>query len=165
MTINFTQDIDKAIAVMYNAARWLEDSGLKPSKWWRPQNMNRDFLLRYTEPDEYYVVLIDGQPAASMVLQETERNQSWQTVDGNKPQKALYLHWLCVHRDFAGKNLPQHMVDFSQKLAKKKKIKFLRVDCNADEIKLREVYERLGFKLIKIVKEEYRRTAFYHKSF
>jgi len=98
-----------------------------------------------------------------MVIQTTERNQSWKSVDGNKPKKALYIHWLCVHRDFAGENLPKNMIDFAAKQARRQNIKFLRVDTNAKEVKLREIYEKLGFSLMSIEQEDYRNTAFYQK--
>ena len=123
----------------------------------------RCFLLKHTEPGEYCVAIINGKSAASMVIQTTERNQSWKSVDGNKPKKALYIHWLCVHRDFAGENLPKNMIDFAAKQARRQNIKFLRVDTNAKEVKLREIYEKLGFSLMSIEQEDYRNTAFYQK--
>ena len=114
------QDTDRAIEVMHNVGTWMESSGLSPSQWWKPENMNRQFLLKHTESDEYYVAIIDNQPAASLVLQETERNQSWKSVDGDNPKQALYVHWLCVHRDFAGQGLSEKMIEFAEKEAKKR---------------------------------------------
>ncbi|MFC1711621.1 hypothetical protein ACFLZ1_03490 [Patescibacteria group bacterium] len=63
----------------------MKKSGLNPSRWWKPENMNSGFLLKHTEPNEYYVALVDKKPVASMILQETERTQSWKSVDGEKP--------------------------------------------------------------------------------
>lgn len=59
--------------------------------------------------------------------------------------------------------MPQKLVDFAVKKAKKAGISLLRVDTNASEIKLRELYEELGFSLVGIVDEGYRETAFYQK--
>jgi hypothetical protein len=91
-TILFVQDVDQSIQVMHNVGSWMEISGLQPSKWWNPANMNRKFLLQHADPNEFFVALVDGQPAASMVLQESERNQSWRTVDGEYSKTALYIH-------------------------------------------------------------------------
>jgi len=134
--VKIIQSFEKGIVVMHNAGLWMEKSGLKPNKWWKPENMNRNFILKHTEPDEFYVALVGDKPAASMVLQETERNQSWKSVDGDKPKRALYLHWLCVQRDFAGKGFPKVMVEFA-KGAEKPTVKggFLGVlELTADQV-------------------------------
>jgi len=157
------QDTDQAISVMHDAAKWLEESGKNPSKWWQPQNMNREFLLQHAESSEFYAVLINGKPAAAAILQDNQHNQSWKSVDKNKTVLALYIHWLCVSRQYAGKGLPKTIIDFAARLAKAKGFDFLRADTNAQELKLRKIYENLGFKLISIEKEDYRQTAFYQK--
>lgn len=100
----------------------------------------------------------------SVILQFEQRNQDWTSVDGNQPQKALYIHWLCIYRDFAGRGLPKLMVDFAGKKALEHNIKLLRVDTNADQVKLRKIYEDLGFTLAGIEQEDYRQTAFYQKN-
>ena len=155
------QDVNNSIKVIHSVGVWMEEKGLNPSKWWKPENMNNEFLFKHTEPDEYYVAMVDDKSAASMVLQETERNQSWKSVDGDTPQKALYLHWLCVHRNFAGKGLPKTMVDFAKVEAKKRGFPLLRLDTNADEKKLCLVYEGLGFRLMGTEDDDGRKTAFY----
>lgn len=162
-SLKVVQNVDIAISVMRNAGKWLLKSGKKPSKWWRPKNLNRKFLFRYTRQREFYAVLIKGKPAASAVLQINQNAQDWKTVDGVKPQSALYIHWLCVHRRFAGTGLPKVMIDFAAKLAEDNNVSLLRADTNAAEMKLRNIYEALGFKLVAIEQENYRRTAFYQK--
>jgi len=158
------QDADKAISVMHDVGVWLEKSGMNPSLWWQPQNMNRSFLLQHVEPNEFYVAIANRIPAASVVLQDSERNQSWKSVDGDKPQKALYIHWLCVARDFAGQELSKAMVDFAGAEAAKRKLKLLRLDTDADKEKLCSLYERLDFRLMGIEEEGEHRTAFYQKN-
>lgn len=55
------------------------------------------------------------------------------------------------------------IVDFAAKLARSNRVFLLRADTNADEIKLRKIYENLGFRLAAIEQEDYRRTAYYQK--
>jgi hypothetical protein len=69
---------------------------------------------------------------------------------------------LCVYR-IAGQGLPQLMVDFVAQKAKEQGVSLLRADTNASENKLRKVYQDLGFKLVKILDEDYRKTAFYER--
>jgi len=161
--IKIVQDMDKSISVMYNVGKWLDESGKKPSKWWKPENLNRDFLLQYAKTDEFYVVLVNGKKAAAAILQFNQNSQDWKCIDKNELVPALYIHWLCVARQYSGRGLPKVIVDFAEQQAINKGIRFLRVDTNAQEMKLRKIYENLGFDLISIEQEDYRQTAFYQK--
>ena len=161
--IEIVQDMDQGIAVMHRVGTWMKNQGLNYSQWWNPKNMNRRFLLQYSEPNEYYVAMTDNQPIASVILQQTERNQSWQSVDGHHPQKALYVHWLCVDRHYAGLGLSKKMIEFAQKLAKAKGYKLLRLDTDADEPKLCHLYRQLGFQVKGIEKEEERNVIYFEK--
>ena len=163
LSVKFVQDVELAISVMRNAGEWLLESGKNPSKWWQPQNMNREFLLQHANPEEFYARLVDRKPAVAAIFQFDQRNQDWTSVDKNQPQKALYIHWLCVYRGFAGKGLPKIMIDFAVKKALENNIKLLRADTNANMMKLRKIYKELGFTLVGIEKEDYRQTAFYQK--
>ncbi|MBI3342468.1 GNAT family N-acetyltransferase [Candidatus Curtissbacteria bacterium] len=156
--------MDQAISVMHDVSVWMEKQGLNVSQWWRPENMNRNFLLKYAELDEFYVALVNGAPAASVILQDNERNQSWKGVDGKNPRKALYIHWLCVARNFAHKGYSKEMVSFAEHEAERKNFKLLRLDTDAKEKKLCELYEDLGFKLMGIEDEGDHLTAFYQKN-
>jgi len=161
--IDIIQDMDQAISVLRNVSRWMEDSGKNPSKWWKLENLNSDFLSQYAKPEEFYVALVDKKPAAAAIIQANQNSQDWSFIDKGKSTTAMYIHWLCVDRQFAGMGLPKIMVDFAERQARDRNIKLLRVDTNADEMKLRSIYEKLGFHLVTIKKENYRKTAFYQK--
>jgi GNAT superfamily N-acetyltransferase len=161
--VKIVQDMDKTISVMYNAGKWLEESGRNPSDSWKPSNMNKAFMLKHAEPSEFYVAIVKGQPAAGMILQDNERNQSWKAIDKDKHVNALYVHWLCVARPYAGTGLPKIMLDFAASHAKSRGIHILRLDTNANETKLRQIYESLGFDLVSTEAEADRITAFFQK--
>lgn len=163
MEISFSQNIDKAILVLRDAGRRLIESGKEPSKWWKLENLNKEFLLQYAKPEEFYVGMVEGQPAVAAVLPKEQTAQDWQNIDHGKIQPALYMHWLCVSRNFAGKGCVREMVEFATMLAQKEGINFLRVDTDADEDKLRKLYEDLGFCLVGAKAEDYRNTVFYQK--
>lgn len=156
--------MDKAIGVMRSAAKWMNESGKNPSKWWLLKNLNRTFLLKHAKVDEFYVGLVDDDPAVAAVLQFFKNNQNWKSIDHDDPQKVLYVHWLCVDRQFAGRNLPKAMIDFAARLAKKNGAVLLRLDANADKKKLQDIYEGLGFRLVGTKQEDYRNTSFYQKT-
>lgn len=162
-SVSFAQDMDLAISVMRDAGKWMLETGKNPSKWWQLQNLNRDFLLQHAKEDEFYVCLVDGTPAAAEILQLSQDVKEWQTIDKDNPQRALHIHWLCVARELAGRGLPKVMVDYAAQKAKEQNVTLLRIDTNADEMKLRKIYESLGFQLVAEIQEDYRRTAFYQK--
>ncbi|MEK9143018.1 MAG: GNAT family N-acetyltransferase [Patescibacteria group bacterium] len=158
------QDMDQAIGVMQSAGKWMKESGKNPSKWWQLENLNQDFLLRHVKENEFYVGFVGGVPAVAAVFILLEDNPDWKSVDKDYPKRALYIHWLCVDRQFAGQGLPKVMVDFSQRLAKKNGISMLRLDANADKKKLQDIYEDLGFRLLGTKQEDSRTSAFYQKT-
>ncbi len=162
--IKIVQDCDIAIQIMHNVAKWLVERGLNPEEYWLPENMNRDYLLKHVEPNEFYVILVENKPAASVVLQENERNQSWECVDGKDKKEAIYIHWLAVNREFAGKGLPKTVLDLAINEAKKKGYKLIRLDTIASQPKLRKVYNDLGFIAVHIGEGEFADTVFYEMS-
>lgn len=157
------QDVDKAILVMRDAGKWIEESGKEVSKWWSLENLNRDFLLKYAKSDEFYVGLADDEPVVAAIIQFEQSGQDWKYIDGERVVSALYIHWLCVAREYAGKAFLKTIVDFAERMAAERGVDFLRADTNAGVMKLRKVYEDLGFDLVSVKKEDYRQTAFYHK--
>ncbi len=158
--LDIVQDKDGAIAVLFDASLWLESVGKVHSKWWKSENMNPKFFADYAEDNEFYCGLVHGVPAAAMILQENERNQSWEHIDRGKKEKALYAHWLAVARKFSGLGLSKLMIDFASKKGKEKGLKYLRLDTNAKEEKLVHLYKKLGFEMMGIDEES---TAYFQK--
>ncbi len=78
----------------------MKEKNIPISKWWDLKNLNKGFLLQYAKPEEFYVVLVDSKPATAAILQMNQNAQDWKNVDKNKSKKALYIHWLCVSKEF-----------------------------------------------------------------
>lgn len=161
--VTIVHDMDRAVSLMKHAGRWLISSGKPISKWWHPDNLNKEFLLQYVSPDEWYVALVDGVPAGAAAFQFSQKSQDWAVVDGDNPKPALYVHWLCVSRAFAGRGMPRALIDFAAQKAKDQGVSLLRVDTNAEEEKLCRIYESLGFVKEAVTDEGYRKSALYQK--
>ena len=159
--IEIVQDAAKAIEIMHNVGEWLVASGKNCHDYFLPSNMNSDYLLKYVNPNEFFVAIINGKPAASVVLQEDQRNQSWDSVDKSNHKEALYIHWLAVHRDFAGIGLSRFMIDFAIKEAIRRGFSIVRLDTDANEPKLVKLYKDLGFDMVHIEHEDDIDTAFF----
>ncbi len=161
--IKIIQNIDQAIEVMQDAGKWMEENDMNPSKWWKSETLNKEVMLQYANKDEFYVGIVDEKPAVAAILQFEQTAQDWSSVDNGNPPEALYIHWLSVARKFKGMNLAKFMIDFAEDFAKKNKVKLLRVDTNAEELKLKNLYEKFGFKPVGVEKKEHQETAFYQK--
>ncbi len=162
--ITYVQDMEKALLLMQEAGKWLKNTNKHPSKWWKVENLTKERVLEYSHPDEFYVVEIDNKPAGSVILQTRQIDPNWLVIDGNILKHALYIHALCVSRIFAGIGLPAIIMKFASGFAIDRGLHVLRVDTNANGVKLRKIYENLGFYLVAIKQEDYRKTAFYQKN-
>lgn len=163
--ISIQNDADRAVEVIRHVGAWMRDSGLTNySEWWDPDNVSTEMLSQYAKPDELFVLTVDGQPAAAAILQPEQSLQDWSAIDGdNEPPRAMYIHYLAVERNFAGRGLASSFMDKAMELAQEHEATVLRLDTNADEPKLCALYEGLGFKRVGTVQEDHHSTALYEK--
>lgn len=166
MNIQVIQDRDLAIEIIRHVGAWLRDTHkANYSKWWDPDKLTAEFLGQYARPEEFYVIKVDGKPAAASVIQpgETQIVQDWSSIDEGASPKAIYLAWVAVEREFAGHGLVARLIEKTEELARQKGCDRLRLDTYAGEPKLRDVYESLGFRLVGTAQEQDHTTAFYEK--
>ncbi len=155
----------KAIEVIKHAGECLKQSGKDVSYWWDPKNLSASFFNDFSKPEEFYVMVKDGKTAGAVILQTEQTLQDWSSVDGvglvNR-SRAVYVHYLAVEREFAGKGISQMLLDFAKKLTREKNRYLIRLDTNADEPKLKELYEGYGFKAVgELDEEDGHRTVLY----
>lgn len=156
-------DMDAAIGLIKDVATWMNGVGLVHNEWWHPDNMNSEFFGQYASPDEFFVAKVDEQPAAAAIIQPEQTLQDWSSVDGDSHPPALYIHYVAVERSFAGRGLPGILLRHAEDLARQRGIPVLRLDTNADQPKLRRIYEDAGFEAVRILQEEHGNTVLYEK--
>lgn len=44
-SVEFVQDFEGALLVLKNVRPWMPESGMNPSKYWHPDNMNRTMFV------------------------------------------------------------------------------------------------------------------------
>jgi len=59
---------------------------------------------------------------------------------------ALYVHKLAIRREFSGQSLGRKIIGLIEEKAIQQGIKYLRLDCVAHNLKLREYYESCLFQ-------------------
>jgi len=70
---------------------------------------------------------------------------------------SAFVHRLVVARAFKGQGVSTALLDWSVEHARAMGKHFLRLDCDAERMKLRELYERFGFRL-----HSYRQVTSYY---
>lgn len=70
----------------------------------------------------------------------------WREKDNND---AIYLHRAVVNPNFKGQNQFEKILNWTIQLARKKNLKYVRMDTWADNAKLIDYYKLFGFKFIE----------------
>lgn len=89
-----------------------------------------------------YIMHLDGEPVGTVRLQ-WEDKLYW----GEQPPDAGYIHLLAVKAGMHGRELGGHIIEWAIAEVGKNNRRFLRLDCRPDNKKLREYYEKHGFRL------------------
>src|SRR5690348_6324808 len=98
LTINTatSNDMDTVIAILTDAARWLQSRGLAT---WDPATLP-EVMSKPVARGEVYIARLDDHPAATVTVQWSDPF-FW----GERPDDAGYIHKLAVMRTAAGKKL------------------------------------------------------------
>ena len=132
-------DVQAAVAVMLEAARWLEERGMP---LWTHKEIAA--LPERNPADAFLTLSVGGQPAAAALLLDADP-LLWPQV---RPGTSGFLHKLSVRRAYAGKGLAFEMLDYAAELCKKEGKTHLRLDCDASREKLKSLYQNAGFAYI-----------------
>ncbi|MCG8526200.1 MAG: GNAT family N-acetyltransferase [Opitutales bacterium] len=132
-------NLEKVSEVLIDAASWLESIG-RPL--WDVKKLNPGELKKEYDLGIYYLGTLEGEPVGVFRFQMKDE-WVWPEFDHSE---ATYIHRLSVKRKFAGKGYSHLLIDVAISESKKRKRKFLRLDCDADRPELVEYYKKAGFK-------------------
>src|SRR5512137_962983 len=88
-------DVDEAVNIMREAARWLVDTG-RPL--WKLEGLTREKLLVDNQKDEFHVLKIDNVGGAAMIL-KWEDKFFWPDILRGE---SGFIHKLSIKRKYAG---------------------------------------------------------------
>lgn len=133
------EDISLVSEILREAALWLEQQNMA---LWGEAEVSPEVVLQDIEVGLFYIAFYESA-AAGVVKFQTEDLLFWSDV----PQEdSAFIHRLAVRRSFAGglvsTALMQWAVEHSRELGKR----YLRLDCAADRSRLRQLYEKFGFR-------------------
>jgi GNAT superfamily N-acetyltransferase len=132
------QDIDKVADILWEAARWLEQSGMP---MWRDDELIPSRVAADVDAGLFFIAERDGE-AAGVVKFQLEDRQFWPDMPQNE---ASFVHRLAVRRRFAGGEVSSTMLSWAVQRARSIGRHYLRLDCEASRQKLRAIYEQFGF--------------------
>ena len=126
-------------SVLCEAATWLRERG---TPLWSEDDLLPEALMHDVRSGLYHLALMGETAAGTLKLQESDP-LIWPDVEADE---ALYLHRLAVRRQFAGGQLSRALLDYAAVLARHTGRRYLRLDCDASRVRLRELYRSMGFR-------------------
>ena len=67
------------------------------------------------------------------------------------PGEAVYLHKLCVCREFAHRGMTKMVLEAIREECQERGIRYIRLDTGLDEKAVRKIYLHAGFKIVDII--------------
>jgi GNAT superfamily N-acetyltransferase len=150
------RDIDTVLAILDEAATWLQENGI-PGLW-KPGGFSRQTFLDQISQEEVYIGWLDGKAVGTFVLQWSDP-LFW----GARPPDAGYLHKLAIRPECHGRRIGLQMLRWAENKTRTMEKKFLRLDCAAEDMKIRRYYEREGFAYRGDIVEPRGRASLYEK--
>lgn len=149
-------EIGLFVSILNEAADCLQKQG---REMWTPEQLTAERLLKGNSIHEMYLGFVNGKPAATMILQETDPIM-W-PEESNFPD-SLYLHKLSVRRAEAKTGCSAMMIEWAKEEVGRRGKTFLRLDCAADRTKLGSFYEKHGFRKVreKVIRQIYPTALF-----
>lgn len=147
-TIEDNQIINELLT---QTAQWLKSIG---STQWSEVLEGRDNhnTPRAIERGEVYYATLNGEVAGMFILWNNQSDwdrEMW----GPDNKEWMYLHRVNIMREFAGTSVAHDIVEEAKKIALKKQLKGIRLDCMAEIEYLNAFYKDAGFSFEKVIKE------------
>lgn len=133
--------VQEAISVMKEVAEWGRNKGFNIwlDEWLTPEEL----ITEKTKPQNFCIGKINNRTVCAFILQNSDV-----TYWGNRlSNEAVYLHKLCVKREFAHREIAKSIVEAIRTECRNNGVKYIRLDTGLDEKVVRKIYLRIGFKL------------------
>jgi GNAT superfamily N-acetyltransferase len=136
--------------LLREAARWVDALGVV---MWDEGELDSSRIAAEVARGQFFVADVDGTIAGAIRFQLEDR-LFWPDL----PQgESAFVHRLVVARPFKGQGISTALLAWSVEHARATGRRFLRLDCDAERVKLRALYERFGFRL-----HSYRQVTSYY---
>ena len=134
------QEAGKVEHLLREAAQWVDALGVV---MWDEGELDSTRIAREVADGQFFVAEVDGTVAGAIRFQ-LEDLLFWPDIEQGD---SAFVHRLVVARAFKGQGISTALLAWSVERARAMGKRFLRLDCDAERVKLRGLYERCGFRL------------------
>ena len=134
-------DTRALVETLTEAADWVER--LDGTTMWVEGELEEHRVRAEAEAGMFVVAEIDGHVVGAIRFQ-LEDQLFWPDLDG---RDSAFVHRLAVRRAHAGQGISVALLQWAVERARSLHKRYLRLDCDADRPRLRELYEGFGFRL------------------
>lgn len=143
MTISVRQarpeDAGVVEEMLVEAARWVDALGVV---MWEEGELQPAHIQAEVDAGQFFIAEVDGV-AAGAVRFQLEDTLFWPDIEQDE---SAFVHRLVVRRRFKGQGVATALLRWAVAHARASGRRYLRLDCDASRVKLRELYERFGFR-------------------
>ncbi|WP_228038264.1 GNAT family N-acetyltransferase [Nodosilinea sp. LEGE 06152] len=125
--------------ILDEAAAWLKQQNMA---LWEKEEVSPEAIRQDVEAGLFYMAFVEDGPAGVVKFQ-LEDPMFWSDISQDD---SAFIHRLAVRRCFAGGNVSIGLMKWAVKQSRDLGKRFLRLDCAADRLRLRRVYESFGFR-------------------
>jgi GNAT superfamily N-acetyltransferase len=133
-----TADARAVAAILTEADAWVARLG---TPMWELGELDEGRVASEVAGGLFFLAWCGGEPAGTVKFQLDDPLFWPDRPDDN----AAYIHRLAVRRKFAGGRISMALMTWAVDRARALGRDVLRLDCDADRLSLRAVYERFGF--------------------
>ena len=144
-------DTPAVVAALTEAARWVQ--ALDGSIMWVEGELEESRITTEIAACMFVVAEVDGDIAGAMRFQ-LDDTLFWPDLDGTD---SAFVHRLAVRRAYARQGVSTALLQWAVDRARTLGKSYLRLDCDAERIRLRGLYEQFGFRL-----HSYRQVGAYY---
>ena len=137
------EEIDDCMKIIKEKSKWLKSKGI--NQWTSFFTRDNSYLMEKVENEILYIVKIENDICATFVLQENDKY--WED-----DKNALYIHHLAVKNGYKG--LGKYIIEKIKLIAQNAKKEYVRLDNVADNKKLNEYYDSIGFVIKKEINDD-----------
>jgi len=127
------------VSVLREAATWLRERGIP---LWLDSELDPEDIDEHVAAGLYYLGEYDGEPAATLRFQLTDP-EFWPEVG---EEDSAFVHRFAVRRAYAGGEISRAMLSWAVHRTRDLGRTYLRLDCDSARPRLREFYEKFGFR-------------------
>jgi len=134
------EDASAVTAILTDAAKWVEQ--LDGTTMWVEDELADDRIAAEVDAGLFYVAECDGDMVGALKFQLDDQ-LFWPDL---ATDDSAFIHRLAVRRNYAGQGVSTALLRWAVGHARSLGRQYLRLDCDAERARLRDLYERFGFR-------------------